>query len=434
MIESIRAALRRAGVRPAAAALLLSMAAPAAAEPGPPVRLQPGGTEKVCQVLGEFDRQKGQPTVNLTASRFRFWGGDLGASVEHEGRLYFLFGDTHPVPHTVWRERDADSIAVSETTDPEHCVHLTFLMDSDGGYRQLKIPGIFQGAFAVPSGGLSLNGNLYVWHTSDVPDRGFSARSVLARSDNDGYSFDYLFDLSRETLVHVSPALVPEGSMPELPPHEGDGVLLFGTGLFRGSDAYLGFMPADGIENPNTLRHFAGLDGGGKPVWTADESESAPLFRHGCMGEFSAAWNPFVEKWVMLYTCGGARAHTFLRTADQPWGPWSEAEMLFDPAWDIAGCEFLHIAPPPDVVAAGGEPCPVVTDPHTPFNLGEAYGPYLIDRFTTGEKGKSSTIYFLMSTWNPYTVVLMKATLVVDGRGDVGAAWPAGPKHDRLLP
>jgi len=280
MIGSFRAAWRQARLA-TAAALFLWSAPSAAAEPGPPVRIEPGSTEKVCQVLGEFDRHKGQPTVNLTASRFRFWGGDLGASFEHEGKLYFLFGDTHPVPHAIWRERDADSIAISETTDPEDCVRLEFLMDSDGGYRQLKIPGIFQGAFAVPSGGLSLNGHLYVWHTSDVPGRGFSARSVLARSDNDGYSFDYLFDLSRDKLVHVAPQLVPAGSLPGLPDHAGDGILLFGSGHFRASDAYLGFMPADGIENRNTLRHFAGLDAHGRPTWTADERQSVPLFRHG---------------------------------------------------------------------------------------------------------------------------------------------------------
>jgi len=38
------------------------------------------------------------------------------------------------------------------------------------------------------------------------------------------------------------------------------------------------------------------------------------------------------------------------------------------------------------------------------------YGPFVIPRFTTGDS-RSTTIYFLMSTWNPYQVFLMKSTL-----------------------
>ena len=45
---------------------------------------------------------------------------------------------------------------------------------------------------------------------------------------------------------------------------------------------------------------------------------------------------------------------------------------------------------------------------------GGEYGPYQFGRLATGDAA-STTIYFTMSTWNPYTVVLMKATL---RRGD----------------
>lgn len=42
--------------------------------------------------------------------------------------------------------------------------------------------------------------------------------------------------------------------------------------------------------------------------------------------------------------------------------------------------------------------------------VGGEYAPYVISRFTTGGSG-STTIYFVMSTWNPYQAVLMKSTL-----------------------
>ena len=138
---------------------------------------------------------------------------------------------------------------------------------------------------------------------------------------------------------------------------------------------------------------------------------------------------------MLLYTCGGPRTRILLRTADLPWGPWSEPEILFDPANGGANggaggsrdCAFLNPVPQPAFIQVGGRPCPVVADAHNPLDLGDSYGAYLIPRFTTGESGRSSTIYFLMSTWNPYTVVLMKTTLGLRNAGQVASLAPDAP-------
>lgn len=53
---------------------------------------------KVCQLTGEWDRERGTPAYNWTESRFALFGTDLGSSFEHGGRLWFLFGDTWPTP------------------------------------------------------------------------------------------------------------------------------------------------------------------------------------------------------------------------------------------------------------------------------------------------------------------------------------------------
>lgn len=398
-----------------AAAALVAALVPFSPAAGETVRVVPGATEKVCQVTGQFDRQRNRPTVNETETRAKFWGTDLGASFEHEGRLVVLFGDTHPTFGTL-RPRDADSIAFSTTTDPRDCLRLDFMSDPDGGYRPLTIPGIFQGAFAVPTGGLSLKGRMYVFSSSDVPGRGFSARAVLARSDDGGMTFRRLYDVSADRMAHISPALVKPGTVAGLPPHAGDGILVFGTGPFRRSQPYLAFIPADEIENPAALLHYAGLDGTGSPVWSRTEADGVPLFDQPCLGEFSAGWNPVLSRWLMLYTCGGARATTYIRTAEKPWGPWSDAEILVDPAALRRGCDFINQTRTLVVEASTGR-CAAVSDPHTPFNLGEAYGPYLISRFTTGDKDRASAIYFLMSTWNPYNVVLMRTVLSVERAG-----------------
>jgi len=41
--------------------------------------------------------------------------------------------------------------------------------------------------------------------------------------------------------------------------------------------------------------------------------------------------------------------------------------------------------------------------------MGVPYGPYIIDKSTTNADG-SETVYFTMSTWNPYQVFLVSTT------------------------
>jgi hypothetical protein len=43
---------------------------------------------------------------------------------------------------------------------------------------------------------------------------------------------------------------------------------------------------------------------------------------------------------------------------------------------------------------------------------GGAYGPYLIAPFISGDESQV-TIYYLMSIWNPYQVLLMRSTLTM---------------------
>ena len=49
-------------------------------------------------MTGNIDRELGQKTINQTGRRFGIYGTDLGVSFLHEGKLYFLFGDTNRNP------------------------------------------------------------------------------------------------------------------------------------------------------------------------------------------------------------------------------------------------------------------------------------------------------------------------------------------------
>ncbi len=90
------------------------------------------------------DKEKHQPTFSLTETRYGIRGTDLGNSFEHNGRVYFLFGDT------VGRlDRALDTIATTDATDPEQGVRLDFLM-AGRDYLTIQPPGISMGALRYP--------------------------------------------------------------------------------------------------------------------------------------------------------------------------------------------------------------------------------------------------------------------------------------------
>ena len=120
----------------------------------PVIRFVAGSTVKVQQLLGEEDKEKHQPTLSLTWTRYGIQGTDLGNSFEHNGHVYFLFGDT------VGRlDHALDTIANTDATDPELGVRLDFLM-AGRDYLTIQPPGISMGAFEVLVAGVSLGGQI----------------------------------------------------------------------------------------------------------------------------------------------------------------------------------------------------------------------------------------------------------------------------------
>ncbi|WP_185961308.1 DUF4185 domain-containing protein [Telmatospirillum sp. J64-1] len=400
------------------AAVFLTLTGPSASGQAPALSV-PGDvmvdrteTRKICQVTGEIDRSTGEPTINLTESRYKFWGTDLGTSFEHDGRLVVLFGDTHAMPG-LDRKPDRDIVAFSDTTNPEDCLALDIPTEADGGFRPMTIPTVDGGPFSVPTAGFSANGAMYVIATSDKTPHTPMGRSVLAKSTNGGADFEKKYDLSTSHFINAAAATVDSRKVAGLPEEMEDAVLLWGSGLYRRSDVRLAALPTDGLDDKAAIRYFAGLDQAtGSPIWSHLEEDSAPLFDQPCVGELSVTWNEYLGKWVMLYNCGYPKSQILFRTADQPWGPWAESQVLFDASEDNAFCDFIYNRETMiQMVSNDGVTCQTISDPHTPDLAGDPYAPFQIARFARGEHGSHSDIYFLMSTWNPYNVVLMKTRL-----------------------
>ncbi len=389
-------------------------------------------TRKVYQLTGEHDRERNVPCSNATESRYGLFGTDLGSSFEHDGRLWFLFGDTIAQfqAYNDWRPDSADSISYTTDIDPERGVSLTFITAPDGKYLSPRItPDVPRGPFNVPLEGFSANGNMYVFFSTDsdvnAPGGVRMGRSILTRAtDPEQAQFSMLYTLSdfREggKFVNVSVSIVDNALFPGLPQEAGQGLVMFGSGAYRASNPYLAWLPLDAVEHRARVLYFSG--DATHPAWSPHERDAMKLVEHPQIGELCVRHLPEIEGWLMLYNAGSPRGIN-IRTAPTPWGPWSEPGVLFDPGCDGGYGHFIHAS-----WRENGH-ADAVHDPDRENEWGGEYGPYLISRFTRRERDEV-IIYFVMSTWNPYNTVLMRARLRLDPwRGWYtlgGATFPAG--------
>jgi len=218
-------------------------------------------------------------------------------------------------------------------------------------------------------------------------------------------------------------------------------------------------------------RWFAGIHPEtGEPLWSKRQSAAAPLALDGVAGgdphevlpvsiQMTFSWvGPPIDKWVMLY--GGDLADYLLldpanarpgplpgavqmRWADHPWGPWSApvphlspgsprvvgepygpGGVLFHPQCVDQGtslCARSDPRRPPDYFLPG---CPSFA---AEFDAGRFYGASIIDSWTRAAGGDAADVYWNVSTWNPYAVVLVKSRL------HAGTATPATCPAPRSL-
>jgi hypothetical protein len=387
------------------------------------VHIRLGDTRKIAQLTGEFDRQGwngfGAPPKahNQTETKFGIRGTDLGSSFLHQGRTYFLFGDTWRVNQSK-ADINLDSIAFTTDVDPDDGLDLVFF-----DRPPLINPPIAQREFDVPLEGLSDGQSMFVFFSTDhfmVEDHDQMGRSVLARS-RDGMAFDLLYGYSAMKFINVSAqqlTLSPEEAR-AIGVAGADVLCIWGSGRYRSSDVFLSILPMINLTTGAGRRYYAGQNG--SQVWSDDEADATALFYAGCVGEFSVRWNEPLKHFILMYN-GDSPRGIIMHLARKPWGPWTqEPVVVFDPnfrapeldqhdqclgdgfgkfmhvSWDVKRCDHLQ----DDMFNNGMRDA----------EWGGEYGPYQIASMTKGTTGEQTQLYFAMSTWNPYQSILMTTRL-----------------------
>ncbi|MBL8942264.1 MAG: DUF4185 domain-containing protein [Myxococcales bacterium] len=389
------------------------------------------------------------PTDNHTHTRFNLRGTDLGVPALLGDRLLLFFGDTVGY-RGIWDfGEDPDAVgwiaAADVQADPAAlCDGLSFYVTPDvpsvaagidpaierdfAGASMTAPPGeaigdyIAQGAgpfdfmpgtFEVPTGALADDEGVWLFYAGlvETAPQTRATRNYLARwlapsaaplpayqivrpiDDLDGGALGGHF-------IQVAPVV------------HGDALWLFGTGDYRRSGVHVARLDREAIAtgigtelfDPATQawRVAADLDAPGRAA-------IAPSFEEDGVGELSVIWLEDPGLLVALYQRelhgpDGAIVdnRVVLRTAPGPEGPWSDAVTIVDmadPEFAAAHCcgatcegeEILHC------LVAG------------------LYGAYLlpVTEVAVVDGGIEVELPFVVSTWDPYNVVLMVARVRV---------------------
>jgi hypothetical protein len=192
---------------------------------------------------------------------------------------------------------------------------------------------------------------------------------------------------------------------------------MWGTGHYRQSDVYLALVPTAAFETGKGTRYLSGSDATGVPHWDARESAATAVTANGTVGDVSVIWNPQLQLWLMTYDSRPPAAAGILCSySATPWGPWSAPQVLFNARRDGALGKFIH---DPAIAPDDGLAGPLIGKGQSQPEAvrGGNYAPYLVEPWTkvllTPEGNGQIDLYYVLSTWNPYVVVLMSSRLRV---------------------
>jgi hypothetical protein len=269
------------------------------------------------------------------------------------------------------------------------------------------------GPFNVPDSGISLQGRVYVVVKTNHTVGADTDASYLTRFHETAGSF--------EVLRHNAPiSQRPGGKFIEMAlqtaflqldrrqPIREQFVLMWGSGQYRRSDVYLARVPSSNFESGAGTDFLAAVGRRGGTSWSGYEVDANAVVTDGTIGNVSVTRAPGLGLWLMTYD-SRAQGGVVFRYSSAPWGPWSAPQVIFDPARDGGFGHFIH---DPAITPDDGLDGPTIGGNDPVKTRGGNYAPYVIERFTKIE-GSTLSIRYVMSTWNPYTAVLMQSQFAI---------------------
>lgn len=410
--------------------------------------------ELICKLISE--RELNWETENRTHTRFNLRGTDLGTPAIVGDELHLFFGDTHGF-RQIWHiGEDPDSVArVSLEAARQDlttlCRDLNFYVtgdipsvanavdprierDFEGGYLlappgesirdyidrpvpHFETPnGSFAGSFEVPTGAVTHNGETYIfWSTrSGIGAIEPMRLSFVAHWPTAGasplnyqilYKLDNLANLGPEPplgahFIQVAPLVADDGFL-----------YLFGTGLYRRDGVHLARKPADDIANPGGYELYDPRTDAWRSAASMDPASRAQIPAMidediKGIGELGVQYVEEAGLYVVMYQQLSDRSagnRMVIQVAPTPTGPWAKETVILmsDPVFALQHCCIPN-----------GE-CPGERVIHC--DRGGLYGIYplpLIEAEPNGD-GWTLKVPFVASTWQPYNVVLFRATVSV---------------------
>lgn len=365
--------------------------------------------------------------TNNTAG-FGIYGTDLGIMWENglTGKIQLAFGDTFSGPNMTgsWR-----SNVLLLSTDTNLTNGLTLLQT---GYANQFIPSAPGALFPfinsettiIPTAAISVDDEQYVNYMSvkswDTPGRWTNNYNAISKYDPDTDKWVLVRSTIRsagwfrsstpyvagsQNFQQAAYVLQPED---QVAPGEDRYLYAFGTPSGRAGSAYLSRVPAEELTDLSKYEYWDGT------AWTDKLAYAAPVIggstrsagligplidwandpnvfggmlgglfgakTGGNVSEMSVQYNDYLDKYVVLY--GNGANNVIMRTADTPEGPWS------DPVTIATSLQYPGLyAPMIHPWSGTGK----LTDSHGDPDV--------------------STLYWNMSLWGNYNVVLMETDL-----------------------
>jgi hypothetical protein len=329
--------------------------------------LQPTDVTTVARITGPN-------SINQTDRRYQIFGADLGIMWDNgQGQVLIAFGDTYG---RGWgglgagpREADwrSNTLAISSDRNLQDGLSFDTMIEDAPGHAKEILPSQkinFREETVIPTAGIAVGGRQYIHYMSvnswGKPGSWFTNHAGIAYSDDNGQTWTK----DPNAIWENTGAWTSKFQMAALA-RDGGYVYMFATPNGRFGSAYLARVSEDRVLDKASYQYWDGA------AWRAnDEAAAAPIVE-APVSELSVQYNTHFRRWLMVYL-DPDRYAIVLRDAPGPTGPWSAPKTL------ATGMQYPQL-----------------------------YGGFLHPWSSDGPD-----LYLTISRWEPYSVYLIRATLV----------------------